>query len=98
MTNAELLNKFNKLYKNCTLFAIHLDGFSHTVFYKDENGEKHIDGCTGYAPEQYKCSSKHSDGIWRSWNEDRTKVLLGTSHYCYQNNAIEYVYIDVKKW
>lgn len=39
----DLLNKFNNLYKGCTLFAIHLDGFSHEVFYKDQNGTKHID-------------------------------------------------------
>lgn len=95
----DLLNKFNRLYKGCTLYAIHLDGFSHEVFYKDANGEKHIDGCTGYAPEQYECSSKHSDGVWRSWNEDRTKVLLGTSHFSYSHgNAVEYVYKDVKEW
>lgn len=95
----ELLNKFNRLYKGCTLYAIHLNGFSHTVFYKDANNEKHIDGVSAYAPEQYDCSSKNADGVWRSFNEDRTKVLfLGCPHYSYQNNAQEYVYKDVKEW
>ena len=95
----DLLNKFNNLYKGCTLYAIHLNGFSHTVFYKDNNGEKHIDGYSAYAPEQYNCSSKHEDCVWRSWNEDKTKVLfLGYPHYSYQNNAKEYVYKDVKEW
>ena len=96
----DLLNKFKRLYKGCTLYAIHLDGFSHAVFYKDEDGERHVDGCSAYAPEQYDHPQKHGqDGIWRSFNEDKTKVLfLGYAHYCYQGNAKEYVYKDVREW
>ena len=101
MTNTnktDLLNKFNNLYKGCTLFAIHLDGFSHTVFYKDSDGNKHIDGMTAYAPEQYTPANTCGN-VTRSWNEDKTKVLfLGYPHYQYQNNAKEYVYKDVKEW
>lgn len=103
MVKNELNQRFKRLYPHCELFAIHLDGFSHTVFYKDGNGEKHIDGYTAYAPEQYsqaqRCFSADGDFAWKSWNEDKTKVLfLGMSHLFYQNNAKEYVYRDVKKW
>lgn len=95
----ELQTKFEKLYKGCTLHAIHLNGFSHTVFYKDENGEKHVEGVSVYAPEQYTRSSKHEDNVWRAFNEDKTKVLfLGFPHYAYQNNAKELVYKDKKEW
>ena len=95
----ELQTKFERLYNGCTLYAIHLDGFSHEVFYKDCDGNRHVDGMSAYAPEQYDCSSKHEDGVWRSLNEDKTKVLfLGFPHYSYQNNAKEYVYKDVKEW
>lgn len=99
----ELLNKFNKLYKNCELFAIHLDGFSHSVFYKDNNGERHIDGMSAYAPEQYEedheTYNSRGDKAIQSWNKDRTKVLfMGCPHYSYQGNAKEYVYKDVEEW
>lgn len=95
----DLQTKFDRIYKGCTLYAIHLNGFSHTVFYKDSDGEGHIDGYSAYAPEQYDKALKHEDGKWRSWNEDKTKVLfLGFPHYSYQNNAKEYVYKDVKEW
>lgn len=99
----DLLNKFNNLYKGCTLFAIHLDGFSHEVFYKDQNGTKHIDGFSAYAPEQYQDDhetyNSRGDMAIQSWNKDRTKVLfLGYPHYSYQNNAKEIVYKDNKEW
>lgn len=94
----ELQTKFERLYKGCTLYAIHLDGFSHSVFYKDANGLKHVDGMTAYAPEQYTPANV-CNNVSRSWNEDKTKVLFtGFPHYAYQNNAKEYVYKDVKEW
>ena len=94
----DIKQKFERIYKGCVLYAIHLDGFSHTVFYKDNNGEKHIDGCSFYAPEQYEASNKLANA-WRSFNEDKTKVLfLGCNHSCYQNNAQEYIYKDVAEW
>lgn len=91
--------RFERLYKNCKLFAIQLDGFSHTVFYKDCNGNKHIDYMSACAPEQYENEHLCSDGITRSWNTDKTKVLfLNFFNYHYQNNAKEYVFKDVKEW
>lgn len=95
----DLLNKFNNLYNGCTLYAIHLDGFSHKVFYKDCDGNRHVDGMSAYAPEQYEKDTTYIDGTTRSWNADKTKVLfLGFPHYSYQNNAKEYIYKDVKEW
>ncbi len=103
MAKNELLKVFKRLYKGCTLFAIHLDGFSHTVFYKDSDGIKHVDGMSAYAPEQYKddhkCYNSRGEMAIKSWNKDKTKVLfLGYPHCSYQNNAKEYVYKDVKEW
>ena len=54
-TKNDIQTKFERIYNGCTLYAIHFNGFSHTVFYKDNNGEKHIDGFSAYAPEQYNC-------------------------------------------
>ena len=99
----ELQTKFERLYKGCNLYAIHLDGFSHDVFYKDCDGNRHIDGFSAYAPEQYQddheTHNSRGDMAIQSWNKDKTKVLfLGFSHYSYQNNAKEYIYKDVKEW
>ena len=94
----ELQKKFENTHKGCTLFAIHLDGFSHDVFYKDENGKRHIDGYSAYAPEQH--DEPHDiGGFIRAWNDDKTKVLFaGCPHYQYQNNAKEFVYQPTDKW
>ncbi len=99
----ELQTKFERLYKGCTLYCVHLDGFSHSVFYKDADGKRHIDGYTAYAPEQYEDDhetyNSRGDMAIQSWNKDRTKVLfLGFAHLSYQHNAKEYVYKDVKEW
>ena len=94
----ELQTRFSRIYKGCSLYAIHLDGFSHTVFYKDENGDKHIDGYTGCAHEQYTPTNKVGS-TYRSWNEDKTKVLfLGYPNYAFQGNAQELMYRPVAEW
>ena len=99
MKDEKLLERFGRLYKGCKLYCVHLDGFSHSVFYKDEKGHKHIDGYTAYAPEQYDAETLYDDGVYRAWNEDKTKAFfLGYLHYCYQNNAQELIYEDVKNW
>lgn len=95
----ELKEKFENIHKGCTLFAIHLDGFSHDVFYKDENGKRHIDGYSAYAPEQHDEPHETDGGFIRAWNDDKTKVLFaGCSHCSYQGNAKEYIYQPVGKW
>lgn len=98
-----LQTKFENLYEGCTLYAIHLDGFSHEVFYKDQDGRKHIDGMSAYAPEQYRDDhetyNSRGDMAIQSWNKDKTKVLFtGFPHISYQHNAKEYVYKDVEEW
>ena len=99
MKDNTLLERFERLYKGCKLYCVHLDGFSHSVFYKDEKGIKHIDGYTAYAPEQHDESRMFDDGVFRAWNEDKARALfIGYPHYCYQNNAQELVYEDVKYW
>ena len=101
----EILKIFLNLYKGCTLYAVQLDGFSHTIFYKDREGVKHIDGYSGYAPEMlteaHTCYNGKGDMAIKSFNLDKTKVLFltaGCGHSAYQNNAMKYVYEDVKKW
>lgn len=105
MKNA-ILEKFNNLYKGCTLYAVHLDGFSHEVFYKDGKGVRHVDAYSAYCPEQYRpyaeAYNRKGEMAVTSFNEDKTKVLFLTSgcggHCAYQGNAVEYVYKDVKAW
>ena len=103
MQDKELLERFERLYKGCKLYCVHLNGFSHSVFYKDEKGTKHIDGYTAYAPEQYEDDhetfNSRGDMAIQSWNKDKTKAFfLGYPHYCYQHNAQELIYEDVKNW
>lgn len=99
----ELLERFNRLYKECTLYCVQLDGFSHALYYKDLNGQRHHDGYTAYAPEQYEEDRERytKDGkmVIFSWNKDRTKAFfLGYPHFSFQNNAQEIIFEDVKKW
>lgn len=100
----ELQTKFERLYKGCVLYAITLDGFSHSVYYKDADGTRHADKYSAYLSSHELESdrthvNKNGDVVHSSWNQDKTKVLfLGFPHYAYQNNAKEYVYKDVKEW
>lgn len=95
--------RFKRLYKDATLYCVHLDGFSHSVFYKDKDGKKHIEGYSAYAPEQYQDDhetfNSQGDMAIQSWNKDITKALfLGYAHYCYQNNAQEIIFQDISRW
>lgn len=91
----QLETRFNNLYKGCTLYCIQLNGFSHTVFYKDENNNRKIEGYSAYAPEQY---DDFDDGI-HGFNRDQCKALfVGIGHYRFQGNPEEIMYKDVSKW
>lgn len=96
----ELGERFARLFKGCRLHAIHLDGFSHDVFFKDADGVRHIETFSAYcspceAEEAHVCE----DGAIRSFNADRVKALfLGYGHISYQHNAKEYVYAPVSAW
>jgi hypothetical protein len=99
----ELQERFNNLYKGCTLYAIHLDGFSHEVFYKDSNKVKHIDEYSSYCPEQkeedYEAFNSRGDMAIKSFNSNHTDELFkGFAHLSYQNSAKEYIYQDVENW
>ena len=39
----ELKERFTALYPNCTLYEIHLSDPTFSVFYKEDNGLRHID-------------------------------------------------------
>lgn len=72
---------FNRLYPNCELYHITINGFSNTVFYKDKNGQRHIDAMSLYSPEQHTVDYHDEGGNIESFNEDRTKVLfMGFGH------------------
>ena len=95
----ELKERFNTIYKGCTLFAVQLNGFSHKVFYKDKDNKKHIDGFSAYSPEQ-KCETYLSQGgIYRSFNDEKAQALLSPyAHYEYQGHPIEFTFRCVSEW
>lgn len=92
----ELEQRFNNVYKGeRTLYAIQLDGFTHRIFSKDNNGNYFIDYYTGCAPEQF---DDYSDKV-HSINLDKTKVIfIGCGHNSYQNNPTEFVYQPLSSW
>lgn len=99
----ELLKTFNNLYKGCTLYAIHLDEFTHTVFYKDSEGNRHVDYVSGYDSshdDDHVVENAYGQKVTRSYNKDKTKVLFSSySHLQYSHgNAKEIVYKDNKEW
>lgn len=95
----ELKKRFNEIYKDCTLYAVQLNGFSHKVFYKDNDNKKHIDAFSAYSPEQ-KCETYLSQGgIYRSFNDEKAHALLSPyAHYEYQGRPAEIVFKSVNEW
>jgi hypothetical protein len=94
-----LKKRFNEIYKGCELYAVQLNGFSHTVFYKDKDNKKHIDGFSAYSPEQKSETHLSQDGIYRSFNDEKAQALLSQfSHHEYQRNATEIVFKNVNEW
>ena len=99
----ELLERFNRLYKDCTLFCVQFDGFSHALYYKDKDGKRHHEDYSAYAPEQHEEDRERfrTDGnmVIYSFNKDITKAFfLGYAHYAFQNNAQEVIFKDVEEW
>jgi hypothetical protein len=77
-----LEERFHEVYKNKRLLAVQLNGFSHSVFYDNGDGEDNImvDRVSFYAPEiDFGSKSK--------------KLFDGFGHGVYQNNPKEYVWI-----
>ena len=95
----ELNERFNTIYKGCTLYAVQLNGFSHKVFYKDKDNKKHIDTFSAYSPEQKNEEQLHYDNVYRSFNDEKTWAFLSSySHYNYQGRPIEFTFRCVSEW
>lgn len=80
----ELENRFKKLFEpNARLLAIHLNGFSHTVFYDFGKKEDNIE------------SKHYSHYIPLSDLDDKlSKLFDGIPHYTYQGSPLEIVYVN----
>ncbi len=93
---------FAKNFKDCDLFCVQLDGFMHTIYYKDKHLAKHIATYTNVAPEQYMEERMNPDGVYRSHNADEAKSFFEDigcdSNYFFQHNAQEVIFKDVKEW
>lgn len=77
----ELENRFKKLFEpNARLLAIHLDGFSHTVFYDFGKKEDNIE-------------IKHYSQYTSDFNDKLSKLFNGIPHYIYQGNPLEIIYV-----
>ena len=74
--------RFNEVYKNKRLLAIHLNGFSHSVIFDAGTKETEIETETfsAYAPEQ-------------SWSKKAEHMFKDVPHHPYQNNAKEILFI-----
>lgn len=96
----ELKERFERLFKDCHLYCVQLNGFSHTIFYKDKDGKKHIAKYSGYASScEYEKETLYEDGVYRSYCEDKTKVFfMGYPNYQYQNNAKELIFENIERW
>lgn len=97
----EFKERFERLFKDCVIYCAHFNGFSHTVFYKDKEGKRHVGVYSGYAS-SCEAEDEHlcEDGTFRAYCTDRLKALfLGYAHYSYSHGqAQEIVYKDVSLW
>ncbi len=86
-TDKELfLRRFNDLYKGKRLLAVQLNGFSHSVFMDDGVLTSMIE------TERVNCAPEQRGN---GTNTSEAKSLFkGFANYQYQNNAIEYVYVN----
>ena len=104
MEKQELKERFERLFKGCTIYCVQLDGFSHALYYKDEKGQRHHADYSAYYSErhdaeEYMRYTKDGKAILYSFNMDRVKAFfIGFAHYCYQHNAQEIIFKDVKEW
>lgn len=77
----ELENRFKKLFEpNARLLAIHLNGFSHTVFYDFGKKEDNI---------ELKDYSRYTS----TFDDKLSKLFNGIPHYIYQGNPLEIIYV-----
>ena len=80
-------DRFKLYFKGCKLAAVQLNGFTHKIFYINENGRRDrliFSGCV--SPEEARCYG---------WNDARCALLFdGFPNYQYQNNAVELVFMQ----
>jgi hypothetical protein len=78
--------RFAKYYPKKRLLAVHLNGFTHSVFY--DNGKAidniEIDRYSHYMPEN-------------EWSIAATNMFYNIHHHKFQNNPIEIIYIEENK-
>jgi hypothetical protein len=88
MNNKELFQqRFKELFPESRLLAIQLNGFTHTAYF--DNGNKQS-GIQSYAFSNYLSNCEIKD---LTTNGKFKELFSGFSHYSYQNNATEIVYI-----
>jgi hypothetical protein len=92
MTNKQTFKtRFKELFPELRLLAIQLNGFSHKAYY--DNGNKQS-GIQSYEFSNYLSSVEIDD---HSTNNKFKSLFSGFSHYSFQNNAVEIVYITPEK-
>jgi hypothetical protein len=92
MTNKQYFKtRFNELFPELRLLAIQLNGFSHKAYF--DNGNKQS-GIQSYEFSNYLSVSEIDN---HSTNDKFKSLFSGFSHYSYQKNAVEIVYITPEK-
>lgn len=81
--NNTLKERFEKVFKGKRLLAIHLDGFSHSIFFDSGNKDSMIER------EEYSGYTHNT--------KELEYVFQGIGHLSYQNNAKEIVYVYPNK-
>ena len=92
MTNKQIFKtRFKDLFPESRLLAIQLNGFSHKAYF--DNGNKQS-GIQSYEYSNYLSNCEIKD---LTTNGKFKELFSGFSHYSYQNNAVEIVYITPDK-
>jgi hypothetical protein len=87
-----LKERFYKLFEGCELFAIQLNGFTHKIYFKDENKRRKIG---------IYCPSAAAQKIGDTVEQDTpriNKLFNGFATWQYQGNAKELIYKDVEEF
>jgi uncharacterized protein (UPF0276 family) len=81
-----LKTRFDKLYPGKRLLAIHLNGFSHSLFFDNGSADNEIliDRYSACMPEG-------------SWSYEATILFAGVGHINYQNAPLEIVFVERDK-
>ena len=95
-----LKQRFNKLYPNCVLYQINLSHPTFSVFYKEDNGLRHIDRMDNGVWEWGVVDNyKDEGGNIESDNLPKTKQLFERIDYNdFAAKATELSYKDMDFW